>query len=219
MIDECTKYTMVGASHLNVLSGIISTLNKNKINGSLVECGVWKGGCIAWMTYCQSKFNTERKIYLYDTFKGMTEPKDEKNGTKSQLYYNEITNNKRSTPWDNWHGENRWAYAPKLFVKDVMDKIPYNKNNISYIEGDICETLNDNNNIPDDIALLRLDTDWYESTKKELDVLFPKVTKGGYVIVDDYYTWQGAKIATDEFLKKNRNIKMVNSDRFMFIKL
>ena len=93
-------------------------------------------------------------------------------------------------------------YAPKLFVKDVMNKIPYNKNNISYIEGDICETLNDNNNIPDAIALLRLDTDWYESTKKELDVLFPKVTKGGYVIVDDYYTWQGAKIATDEFKKK-----------------
>jgi O-methyltransferase len=219
MINECNKYTMVGKGHLNVLSGIISTLNKNKINGSLVECGIWKGGCIAWMTYCQSRFNAERKIYLYDTFKGMTEPKNEKNGTKSQLYYDEITNNKRCAPWDKWHGENRWAYAPKLFVKDVMDKIPYNKNNISYIEGDICETLNDNNNIPDDIALLRLDTDWYESTKKELDVLFPKVTKGGYVIVDDYYTWQGAKIATDEFLKKNRNIKMVKSDRFMFIKL
>lgn len=168
------------------------------------------------MTYYQSKYNDKRKIYLYDTFQGMTDPVHEKNGTKSQQYYKEISENKRNTPWDQWHGENKWAYAPKEFVENIMNKVTYNKNNIFYIEGDICNTLDNSINIPYDIALLRLDTDWYESTKKELDFLFPKVTVGGYIIVDDYYTWQGAKIATDEFLKNNnKNIEMIKGDRFI----
>ena len=62
-----------------------------------------------------------------------------------------------------------------------------------------------NETVPDTISIVRLDTDWYESTKKELDILFPKVSKGGYIIIDDYYSWLGSKIATDEFLSVYRD--------------
>ena len=71
---------------------------------------------------------------------------------------------------------------------------------------------------------MRLDTDWYNSTKKELDIIFPLVTKNGYIIIDDYYSWKGSKIATDEFMIKNRNNvnivdKKITGGRFVLQKI
>ena len=74
-------------------------------------------------------------------------------------------------------------------------------NDIYFIKGKVEETLNVKQNIPDKISLLRLDTDWYSSTKKELEVLYEKVSPGGVIIIDDYGHWGGAKKAVDEFFK------------------
>lgn len=67
------------------------------------------------------------------------------------------------------------------------------------IEGDVLETLVKTQNIPGKISVLRLDTDWYESTKKELEVLYPKLAVGGVLMIDDYGYWGGAKKAVDEY--------------------
>ena len=81
---------------------------------------------------------------------------------------------------------------------------------INFIKGDVCRTLNDTTNIPNKIAFLRLDTDWYESTLKELQVLWPRVVPGGYMVLDDYHSWQGSKQAFHEVLGPSVNISIID---------
>ena len=119
---DCKKYTMVTYEHLDFLENIITIINKENINGSIVECGVWKGGCCMWMLYCQKKYNMDRKIYLYDTFEGMTKPDSIKDDKKALEIYNNILNKNYNRGYDDWHKENKWAFAP----------IDYVKNNINY---------------------------------------------------------------------------------------
>ena len=207
---DCKKYTMVTYEHLDFLENIITIINKENINGSIVECGVWKGGCCMWMLYCQKKYNMDRKIYLYDTFEGMTKPDSIKDDKKALEIYNNILNKNYNRGYDDWHKENKWAFAPIDYVKNNINSIKYKDDNIIYVKGDVCKTLD--KTIPTKISILRLDTDWYNSTKKELDILFPLVSKNGYIIIDDYYAWKGSRTAADEFIKTNKkNVEIINN--------
>jgi O-methyltransferase len=76
---------------------------------------------------------------------------------------------------------------------------------IIFIQGDVAVTLEVPNNLPEGIAVLRLDTDWYESTKKELEILYPRLSVGGVLLVDDYGHWVGAREAVDEYFKRHNN--------------
>lgn len=202
-MDICKKETMVCVEHLDYLNTIIADINTNNIDGSIVECGVWKGGCSMWMMLCQKKTNMLRDFYLYDTFNGMTFPDSDKDDPESIKIFNNISTGQYNRPYDKWHNENKWAYASIDVVKNNIRKTEYDESKITYVKGDITITLDDHR--PSLISILRLDTDWYSSTKKELDLLFPLVSKNGYIIVDDYYAWKGARVATDEFLINNRN--------------
>ena len=101
---------------------------------------------------------------------------------------------------------NNWCYTPLEIVKNKLNSTGYPENNLHYIVGDVLETLKDKKNIPEKIAILRLDTDWYESSKYELEQMYDNVVYGGLIIFDDYYHWEGQRKATDNFFKK-RNIK------------
>ena len=193
---------MVHADHFVKLEKIIKELNENNIQGDIIECGVWKGGCVAWMTHCQKQHNDKRSIYLYDTFEGMTKPSN-KDPKKALKVYMKVLKKKYAREYDKWHGENKWAYCPLDAVKEVMNSVEYT-GNINYIIGDVCKTLQDEKNIPDKVALLRLDTDWYESTKIELETLARKISTGGYLIIDDYHVWKGSGKATVEFMDNNK---------------
>jgi hypothetical protein len=193
---------MVPAEHLDFLQTIIKNINDESILGDIVECGVWKGGCSMWMMICQKKYNMDRTFYLYDTFDGMTFPDSNKDAKEAVDIYNNINQGKYEREYDQWHQENKWAYAPIDLVKKNINLTFYDETKIVYVIGDVCTTLN--TTVPLEISILRLDTDWYNSTKKELDVLFPLVAKKGYIIIDDYYAWKGSKTATDEFLKINK---------------
>ena len=98
---------------------------------------------------------------------------------------------------------NSWCYYPLENVKARLKRTRYPENMLHYIVGDVMNTLNDANNIPDNISILRLDTDWYESSKFELVKLYPNVVKGGIIIFDDYLHWDGQRRATDDFFKEN----------------
>ncbi len=200
-MNVCKKETMVNEIHLKYLFNVIKTVNIENIEGSIVECGVWKGGCSMWMMLCQKQFNMNRSFYLYDTFDGMTFPDSEKDSSEAVDTYTKINDGTYSRDYDKWHSKNKWAYAPLDYVKNNINKTNYDLSKINYVVGDVTKTLDET--IPTKISLLRLDTDWYSSTKKELDVLYPLVSKNGYIIVDDYYAWKGSREATDEFLKKN----------------
>lgn len=173
----------------------IDDLCKNNVLGDIVEVGVWKGGSIISMILSLEKnLCNDRLIHLYDTFEGMTPSleidKDYKDVKASYL----IANN----PF--------WSCI--CGIEEVKENISknttYPSNMIKYHIGDICKT----NFIPDKIALLRLDTDWYESTKFELENFYPKVVSGGIVIIDDYGHWKGCRLAVDEFLKNHHSIKL-----------
>lgn len=209
-MEVCKQNTMVSNQHLRYLQAIIKEVNDADISGDIVECGVWKGGCSMWMMQCQKEYNMHRNFYLYDTFDGMTFPDNDKDDKKAVEIYNNITQGVYERDYDKWHKENKWAFAPIDLVKKNIELTLYDESKINYVVGDVCTTLN--TTVPFSISILRLDTDWYSSTKKELDILFPLVVKNGYIIIDDYYAWKGSRIATDEFLEVNKDkVTIVNA--------
>ena len=128
----------------------------------------------------------DRIIWLYDTFDGMTEPQKFDGDEANRL-------------WQETQGR-EWCRAGLDDVKANLSTTGYSSNNITYVQGDVRETIPMHH--PESISLLRLDTDWYESTYTELSVLFPKVTQGGIVIIDDYGRWEGCRKATNEYFRK-----------------
>jgi hypothetical protein len=170
----------------------------NKIEGDFVECGVWKGGNILGiMEYLNFHKMTNRNVWLYDTFQGMTQPED----IDVDLYERKASNIL----------EEVMCYENLENVKKTLSLSNFPKDNVKYVAGDVSETLDFIYNLPEKISLLRLDTDWYKSTLKELSVLYPKVTKNGVLIVDDYGHWKGSKKAVHEYFNINE-IKIYNID-------
>jgi hypothetical protein len=144
-------------------------------------------------------------FYLFDTFKGMTEPTKKDYSCDGSLDCAWVENYYSNCQTSN--GVNIWCWSPLEAVKKRLEETGYPPNRLHYVVGDVMETLEDESNIPDKIAILRLDTDWYESTKFELERMYDKVVEGGLIIFDDYFHWEGQKKATDEFFNE-RNIKV-----------
>lgn len=170
-------------------------LNKN-IDGDFVECGVWRGGHSILAKKILELNNSNKKVWMFDTFSGMTEPTevDKKFSSKDKAIkkYTETLNNDFS----------RWCYSSIEEVKDNCKKASLNLTGINFIKGDILDKL-ENTKLPNKISFLRLDTDWYESTKKELEYLYPLLVKHGVITIDDYGSWEGSKKAVDEYFLKN----------------
>ena len=175
----------------------------NKIQGAIVECGVMSGNVeYIWIQELQ-QHNAERDIYLYDTFAGLTQPGEYDYTTDSATLY-KMDASTVFTTWENHRIDNiknGWCYTPLEQVQSRLNSTGYPESRLHYIVGDVMVTLQDSNNIPDQIAILRLDTDWYESSKIELEKMYNNVVKGGVIIFDDYYHWDGQRRATDDFFK------------------
>lgn len=189
--SKVAPYTMTSIERVIALIEATEYIQKFGLIGDFVECGVWKGGSIMTMILTLQNLGMEsRGIWLFDTFDGMTEPKplDIKfdNTTAS-----EILNN------DSERKSNVWAVSKLDEVIQNVFSLSYPKRLIKFVKGPVEETLLKES--PDKIALLRLDTDWYDSTKAELEILFPKLVKGGILIIDDYGHWKGCKLAVDEY--------------------
>ncbi len=141
-----------------------------------------------------------RDLYLYDTFSGMTAPSDADVsifGGKAQEKYSRVKISEDTSDW---------VLSPLNEVKDNMFSTGYPIEKIHFIEGKVEKTIPEN--IPNEIALLRLDTDWYESTKHELIHLFPLLQLYGVLIIDDYGHWKGTKRAVDEYIS-DMNIRIL----------
>jgi len=182
----------------------------NNIEGDFVECGVWRGGNSIIAAYMFKLYNSHKKVYLYDTFDGMT--------SSTEVDVNLLTGFTAKETFDSikldknrLHSTsiNKWCYASIDDVKNNFSKLGLLSENVIFVQGDVSQTL-EQDNIPEKIAVLRLDTDWYESTKKEMEILYPRVTTshtalggGGILMIDDYGHWGGSKKAVDEFFEKN----------------
>lgn len=197
--ELCKPYTMTSVERLYALYCSVENVLKNKIGGVFVECGVWRGGCA--MLIAKMLVNrkiTDRKIYLYDTFDGMTTPSNEDldyKGQKASDTFHQKKHNEKADTSD-------WCLANIAEVQSNMGLTHYPSENIFYIKGKVEDTIPQN--IPDDnIAILRLDTDWYASTKHEMVHLYPLLAINGILIIDDYGHWEGCKKAVDEYVAQH----------------
>jgi len=182
----------------------IEYILKNNVEGDIVECGVYQGEFEYMWIKELIKHNAVRDIYMYDTFKGLVEPSEHDYTCNDATLYSS-TANEVHTYWKNNiinEDTNNWCFAPLDYVKNRLNSTGYAENKLHYIVGDVMETLKDKKNIPEKISILRLDTDWYESSKFELECMYENVVTGGVIIFDDYYHWNGQRKATDDFFKK-----------------
>lgn len=163
-------------------------INKNNIQGSLVECGVYKGGSVMNMALTQLQFRNLAHIYLYDTYEGMT-PSDEFDVNWRGITAARILKN-----------PSKKCICSLEEVKKNVNLTNYPKEFLHFRKGDVASTLT--KDIPQKIALLRVDVDWYKPTKITLEALYPKLVEGGVLILDDYGYWKGSRKATDEYFKK-----------------
>jgi O-methyltransferase len=196
-------YTMTTPIRVNALVEAVRYVVNNKIEGAMVECGVWKGGsAMAMALALKSMGDEERDFFLYDTFSGMTAPKDVDVSFNGKAASDDFSKMKTSDD------TSKWCLSPLDEVKNNLSGIDYPLEKIHFIEGKVEETIP--KIVPQKIAILRLDTDWYESTKHELIHLFPLLQKNGVLIIDDYGHWQGARKAVDEYIAENNICLLLN---------
>jgi hypothetical protein len=173
----------------------------NNIEGALVECGCGNGHYeVSWIEKLKER-NEVRQIYMYDTFAGLTEP-SEKDYTVADTVLPPMTEEEVRNWWLEAkisETENKICLFPLNETQARLSTLGYGDENLHYVVGDVRQTLLDVANLPEKIAVLRLDTDWYDSTKIELEALFPRVSSGGVVIFDDYNHWNGQREATNEY--------------------
>lgn len=169
---------------------------QNNIVGDFVECGVFRGGNAIIAAKIFKLYKSENKVYLFDTFTGMSEPGkyDVKTSTKSPAQNKYLVTKKEDYT--------NWAYASIEEVRESFKKLSLLDSKVIFVKGKVEETLIQANQLPNAISFLRLDTDWYESTKKELEVLYEKLILGGILVIDDYANWNGVRKAVDEFFKE-----------------
>lgn len=163
------------------------------IPGDLVECGVWRGGYLALAGMLRRDLGFDRRIYAFDTFAGMTAPTVHDHKAVTQL--DTVAKFAELERGD----YNEWCYASLEDVKANFACLAGADAPLETIKGPVQETLKDETSLPDQIAILRLDTDFYDSTRSELEILYPRLQAGGVLIVDDYGEWAGARKAVDEY--------------------
>jgi hypothetical protein len=196
IVERAFPYTMTGVLRLDATVQAVRYCVARGVPGAFVECGVWRGGSVlAMLLTLQELGIDDRDVYLFDTFEGMTEP-TEHDTTDGEAALDTWTESQA-------RGERPWA---EVFGEDVFDEDSvratvsqsgYPAERIHLVKGPVEQTLP--GAAPDDIALLRLDTDWYESTRHELLHLYPRLADAGVLIIDDYGHWQGARQAVDEY--------------------
>jgi hypothetical protein len=191
--EATAPYTMTSVERMYALYEAVRHVRRAGIEGDVVECGVWRGGSamLAALTLLQCGDET-RRLWLYDTFQGMSEPGE------ADV---EITGERMTQVWDAHRGQREsrlFCWASLEDVRSNMASTGYPADRVEYVEGRVEDTIPAT--APDRIALLRLDTDWYESTRHELEHLYPRLVSGGVLIIDDYGHWLGARQAVDEFL-------------------
>ena len=202
LIEFIGEYSLTPLIRRWTLIKSLHYINKKKVIGDIVECGIWRGGNLFLAKKIQDKYYKEikRKLYGFDTFEGMPEPSIH-DGAKVNKTYQNFKN--KNEPWTKASLDDVKNFSKKLF-SDIDE--------FNFIKGKVEDTLRDNKNLPNKISLLRLDTDLYESTKIELNILYPLLVEKGILIIDDYGDFQGCRKAVDEYFS-DKNVLMISVDK------
>ncbi len=182
VVDEVKPYTMLGVEALYSIKTAVDHVARDGVAGDFVECGVFLGGAVlAAARFAWEAGLRDRRFHLYDTFAGFPQ------GT---------------APETDCHGALVPLQAHPSFLaatREVIARAPFPADHFEFVEGEVARTLREA--VPDRIAVLRLDTDDYASIRAELEALYPRLSSGGVLLLDDYGLFRGVRRATDEFLE------------------
>ena len=192
--NRVNSRTMTSSERLYAMIEAVQYVTRRQIPGDIVECGVWRGGSMMAAALTLNMLgSTERNLYLFDTFEGMPKPTDSDvrfNGQSAGPKFDEKRTDDESSDW---------CRATMEDVRSGMESTEYPLSQTHFIKGMVEKTIP--HAAPQVISLLRLDTDFYESTRHELEHLYPRIAHGGVLILDDYGHWRGAKQAVDEYFE------------------
>lgn len=183
--------TFLGYGALADLALAMLDIEKNQVQGLLVETGCALGGSAIVMATAKRK---QRPFFVYDTFEMIPSPGSEDGKDAHQRYKTIREGNAKG-----FSGNTYYGYLPDLYSR-VVDSFRSNslspeENNILFFRGVVETTMS----IDQPVALAHIDCDWYSPVMTSLQQIVPHLSRGGYLIVDDYYQWSGARKAVDEF--------------------
>ncbi len=211
-IKISSQYSMTGEKRMYALYQAILNSKINNLEGDFVECGVWRGGNILLYSLTNSFFNLDKNIYAFDTFDGMTSPEGIDLNYQGHSASNAMKKSKKKENEINIH-----CFSSMETVKNNILRHS-NISNIKFVKGPVEQTFLKEENLPKKISVLRLDTDFYSSTKIELEILYPRLVSGGVLIIDDYGYWRGARQAVDEYFGDQKWLHVVDQSCRYLIK-
>lgn len=192
IFERVKPFTMTTPERVYGLIQAVRYIEKRRIEGAIVECGVWRGGSMMAAALALQELGvTNRELYLFDTYDGMPAPSEadvDLEGVSAESFYQ---SHKKTS------GNSDWCAASIDEVSRNVATTDYPSNRLHLVKGKVEDTIPAS--APERIALLRLDTDWYESTIHTLRHLYPRLSTGGVLIIDDYGHWKGSREATDQY--------------------
>jgi len=202
LLERVEPYTMTSPERVYMCARAAEHVIRHDIRGAIVECGVWRGGSMMAIALTLLRLGDQsRDLYLFDTFEGMPPASAQDVDFAGQAGVSKVAAGSR--------GDGRgWLHASLDDVRRAVLGTGYDPARVHFVKGKVEDTLP--GQAPPQISLLRLDTDWYESTRHELRHLYPRLTRGGVLIIDDYGYWKGARQATDEYLAEERIPLLLN---------
>jgi O-methyltransferase len=202
--EKCRPFTMTSIERLYALYKSVEYIVSADLDGDFAETGVWRGGsCMLIAETLLALSSSSRQIFLFDTFTGHPQPDADKDV--------DIWGNRAIDEWQRMtrDGNHDWGYVSLEEVQANLALTGYPTNNLVFVKGMVEETVR---HVPsmDKLALLRLDTDWHDSTRASLEYLYPRLVSGGVLIVDDYGHYQGQRMALDAYLKATGESILLN---------
>jgi len=167
-------FTMLGSRRGRTLHRLAAVIENDGVRGAFVDCGVWNGGS----TILMALGARGRELWAFDSFAGLPTPA-EVDGERSFQYAGDCVGSEERLR----EGFDRYVDGAHLHVR------------AGWFEDTLAEAAPEVGSV----ALLHCDGDWYDSVRLTLEVFYPRVSPGGYIVIDDYGTWPGAKRATDEY--------------------
>ncbi|MCW2500487.1 MAG: methyltransferase [Frankiales bacterium] len=194
-VRAVAPYTLTGPERIAALVDAVRYVVRAEVPGALAECGVWRGGsALAVLRTLVSLGVTDRDVWLYDTFTAMPSPTDR----DVDLHGNTAAEYHAQYAADPSVLDPAYDYLPLPEVRAVLLATGYPEERLHLVQGLVEDTVPAQ--APDQLALLRLDTDYYTSTRHELEHLAPRLSPGGVLLVDDYGHWRGSRDAVDEWM-------------------
>jgi hypothetical protein len=205
------EFTLLSLERIVANIRAIDYVLRRNIPGAVVECGIWRGG--STMAMALASIEHPRNLWMYDTFSGMTNPTEADIDPSGK---SALTRMKEDARKDRSVRGSVHCFASLEDVRVNMQSTGYPSEMLRFIEGPVEKTIPEH--VPERIALMRIDTDWYESTRHELEHLFPRLVPGGVLIIDDYGHWKGSKKAVDSFFRGELLLNRTDSTGVVAVK-